>query len=322
MPAAAASAAASAPGRAPSAGGIELRLVDVPVIARNDPRARIYIVDHLAPGTVIHRRIELTNTTISTAHVVLYPAAATVAHGAFLGAAGHTANDLSTWTSVRPGASAVPAGGRLMATVTIAVPPDAAAGEQYGVVWAETRAAPGAGGLTQVSRVGIRIYLSVGPGGPPAADFAIESLTAKRSPEGQPMVLATVHNTGGRTLDIGGNLRLLAGPGGVTAGPFPATLDTTLTRGATEPVTITLDRQLPAGPWDARITLHSGLVERDARATITFPETGASPAVQASPVRRGWLIPALIAAAVGVVLGLATWLGTRGRRWRRLRRPR
>ncbi|MDQ1429844.1 MAG: hypothetical protein QOF40_446, partial [Actinomycetota bacterium] len=28
-----------------------------PAIASNDPRAQIYIVDHLAPGTVISRRI-------------------------------------------------------------------------------------------------------------------------------------------------------------------------------------------------------------------------------------------------------------------------
>ena len=52
--------------------------------------------------------------------------------------------------------------------MTIAVPRDAAPGERYGVVWAEVRAAaPAAGGITQVSRVGIRIYLSVGPGGRP-----------------------------------------------------------------------------------------------------------------------------------------------------------
>ena len=134
LPAGAATAAA--------AGSIGLRLVDVPLAARGDPRARLYIVDHLAPGTVIHRRIEVSNTTASTVHVVLYPAAATIANGSFLGAAGHTPNDLSTWTSVSPGASDVPAGGRVTAAVTITVPSDAAPGEQYGVVWAEARSAP------------------------------------------------------------------------------------------------------------------------------------------------------------------------------------
>jgi hypothetical protein len=277
--AAPASAATTAPSPAPRAaasGSIGLQLIDVPVTARDDPRARLYIVDHLAPGTVIHRRIRVTNTTASTVHIGTYAAAATIDKGAFLGAAGHTPNDLSTWTSVRPRASDVPADGDVTATVTITVPRDAAPGEQYGVVWAETSSAPSAaGGITQVSRVGIRLYLSVGPGGPPAANFTIDSLTAKRSPDGRPTVLATVHNTGGRALDMNGTLQLLAGPGGLNAGPFPANLGTTLAIGDTEPITIALDKQLPAGPWDARVTLRSGLLERKARATITFPDNGA-----------------------------------------------
>jgi hypothetical protein len=311
--------ASAAPSPAPlaaAAGGIGVRLVDAPVAARNDPRARVYIVDHLSPGTVIHRRIQVSNTTASTAHIVLYPAAATIAKGSFLGAAGHTPNDLSTWTSVRPSASDVPAGGRVTATVTITVPRDAAPGEQYGVVWAEARSAPIAGGgVVHVRRVGIRLYISVGPGGPPAANFTIDTLTAKRLPDGQPMVLATVHNTGGRALDMNGTLQLLAGPGGLSAGPFPATLGITLAIGDTEPVTIALDKRIPAGPWDAQITLYSGLLERSARATITFPNTQASPAPTTS-TRPGWLYPA-IAGLLVLLLGIAASLVVLRQRRRR-----
>src|SRR6185503_18960402 len=109
----------------------------------------------------------------------------------------------STWTSISPSEPDVPAGGKVTATVNIKVPRDAAPGEQYGVVWAEVRAAPLAGGgVTQVSRVGIRLYLSVGPGGPPAANFTITSLTATRASDGRPTVQASVHNTGGRALDM------------------------------------------------------------------------------------------------------------------------
>jgi hypothetical protein len=266
---------------APAVGNIGVRLVDAPVSAGNDPRARVYIVDHLAPGTVIHRRIEVSNTTASTVHINLYAAAASVAKGSFLGADGHTANDLSSWTSVSPGAPDVPAGGKVTATVSITVPRDAAPREQYGVVWAEARSAPnaGGGGVIQVNRVGIRLYLSVGPGGPPAADFTIGSLTAARAPDGRPTVRASVHNTGGRALDMNGTLQLLSGPGGLSAGPFPANLGTTLAIGDTESVTIVLDKQLPAGPWDAQITLRSGLLERSARGVITFPVAGAAPLV-------------------------------------------
>ncbi len=316
---AAPSGAATASPRGATQGGIGLRLLDAPANAGNDPRARLYIVDHLAPGTVIHRRVEVSNTTDSTMHVALYPSAATIEKGTFVGAAGRTPNDVSLWTSVDPGASDIPTGGRVTATVTISVPVDAPPGEQYGVVWAEVRSEPVAdGGVLQVSRVGIRIYLSVGPGGAPAADFTIDSLTAERSSEGQPIVLATVHNTGGRALDMSGTLKLLAGPGGLSAGPFPATLGTTLPIAGRETVTIALDDAIPAGPWDARITLRSGLLERTARATISFPASGASPSVLAAPLRPA--TPYLVAGGLVVLLlaGIAAPLVIRKRRLRRL----
>jgi CheY-like chemotaxis protein len=296
-------------------GSLGLRLVDAPVSASDDPRARIYIVDHLAPGTVIKRRIEVSNTTTASAHVMLYAAAAGIEKGSFLGAAGNTANDLSTWTSVDPGEPDVPAGGKLMATVTIAVPADAAPGEQYGVVWAETRSAPSAGGgVTQVSRVGIRLYVSVGPGGAPAAKFTIDTLTAERSASGAPTVVASVHNTGGRALDMNGTLDLRGGPGGLSAGPFPAKLGTTLAIGATERVTITLDKALPAGPWDAEITLRSGMVEGSVSATITFPAAGSSEAVTTTPAASVWPKAAVAIVVVGVGVALALMLFRRRRR--------
>jgi hypothetical protein len=274
----------------------------------------VYIVDRLAPGAVIRRRIEVSNTTASPIHVDLYPAAASVANGSFLGEAGHTPNDLSTWTSVVPGASDVPAGGNVNASVTIAVPRDAAPGERYGVVWAEARSAPAAGGgVVEVSRVGIRLYLSVGPGGPPTANFAIESLTAERALDGRPMVRATMRNTGGRALDMSGTLQLFDGPAGLRAGPFPATLGVTVAIGATEPVTIVLDERLPSGPWDARITLRSGLLERSARANITFPDRGSALPVKVTSPRQGWPRPLVAALIVGLV-GVAALFVMRYRR--------
>ena len=89
------------------------------------------------------------------------------------------------------------------------------------------------------------------------------------------MVVASVHNTGGRALDMSGTLQLSSGPGGLSAGPFAANLGTTLAIGATEPIIIMLDKQIPDGPWHALVILHSGLLERSARATISFPATGA-----------------------------------------------
>lgn len=282
-------------------GSIGLRLLEVPTAAHDDPRARLYIVDHVAPGTAIDRRIEISNTTVSLVHVALYAAAASIDHGSFLGVDGHTQNDLSSWTSVSPNPSDVPANGIATATVAISVPSDAAPGEQYAVVWAEVRSAPPAGGgVIQINRVGIRLYLSVGPGGPPAADFTIDSVTAARAPDGRPTVVATVHNSGGRALDMSGMLQLLSGPGGLSAGPFAATLGVTLAIGETEPVTIALDERIPAGPWNAELTLRSGLLQRRVRAVITFPDKGSSRAVTPTPPESGSPQPEIV--VVGIMM--------------------
>lgn len=285
-------------------GSIGIRLVDVPANAVDDPRAQLYIVDHLAPGTTIERRIEVSNSTNAAMNVDLYSAAATIEAGAFLGAEGRTPNDASTWTSVDPAELPVPADTKLVATVTIAVPEDAAPGEHFAVIWAEARSdSADDSGVTTVTRVGIRIYLSVGPGGPPAAEFTVDSLTASRTTEGQPVVVASVHNTGGRALDIHGSLQLLNGPAGLSAGPFAATVGTTIAVGETAAVTVVLDTQVPAGPWDATVTLSSGLLERSATATITFPESGSAPPVStSSPL--GWLVLAgvLLAVAAGAIV--------------------
>jgi hypothetical protein len=308
--------ASASTGTAP--GGIGLRLLDVPVSAGSDPRAQLYIVDHLAPGATIERRVEVSNTTASTMRVELYSSAATIANGSFLGASGHTPDELSTWTSVTPRTITIAPGGTSTATVTVAIPRNAAPGERYGVVWAQTRTvAGGPAGVVEVSRVGIRLYVSVGPGGAPAAAFTIDSVTAARSADGSPEVFASVRNTGGRALDMSGTLQLLGGPGSLTAGPFSADLGTTLAIGDTERVTFVLDAQLPAGPWDAKIVLRSGLLQEQARATISFPALGSAP-----PVRTGssptWLFAGLFVVILGLAASVVLLLRRRRRGTRQL----
>ena len=285
-------------------GGIGLRIVEAPAAAEDDPRARIYIVDHLAPGTVIERLVEVSNSTTSIHQVALYSSAATIEDGVFVGSEGNTPNELSRWTTVTPGSVDIAAGEKVTAVVKIAVPDDAAPGEQYGVVWAEARSDAASSGVTQVSRVGVRLYVSVGSGAAPAPDFTVASLTASRSAEGEPMVIAAVHNTGGRALDVTGTLMLTDGPGGLSAGPFPAGLSATLAVGDTKNITMTLDDRVPAGPWDAVVALASGVTERRGEATITFPEAGGAAVVatNAESVTR-WPIVAGIGAGI-LVLGV------------------
>jgi hypothetical protein len=252
-------------------GTIGIRIVDVPPdSARRDPLALSYIVNRLAPGKSIQRRIEVSNNTLSTAAVAVYPAAAGLQHGEFAFGAGHSKNELAGWTSVSRDLVRLQSGTKAFETVTIRVPKDASAGERYAVIWAEVSTS-GSGGVKLANRVGIRMYLSVGSGGAPPSNFAIGSLTAKRSASGQPLVVAKVHNSGKRTIAISGNLTLSNGPGGVRAGPFPVKLVVPLAPGSTRAVTVRLDKQLPRGPWRAQLRLKGRLIQRVAVATITFP---------------------------------------------------
>ena len=240
-------------------GSIGIRILDAPTNRSDDPRAKVYIVDHVAPGTTISRRVEVSNDTDATQHIETYAAAASVSNGAFRFGEGHSRNEIATWTTVEPSRADFAAGEKRNVTVKIAVPSDASEGERYEVVWASVGAsAPKGGGIAEVNRVGIRVYLSVGPGGEPPSDFKITELRASRS-DGAPEVTAIVRNTGGRALDLSGKLVLDDGPGALRAGPFPATLGTTLGIGATDAVSVKLDKAIPPGPWKAKLTLESGL---------------------------------------------------------------
>jgi hypothetical protein len=285
-------------------GSIGIGLVDAPTDRRDDPRAHTYIVDHLHQGSTITRHVQVSSTVDAPTTVQLYVGAATLEGGEFTFGEGRAENDLTDWTTIDPPQVAVPADGKTQAEVTIAVPTDADDGERYGVIWAEL---PGSGGSANVvNRVGVRIYLSVGEGDEPVTDFTIDTLTAKREDDGTPVVETTVTNTGGRAIDLSGSLVLENGPGGLSTKPFDVQIGTTLAPGASAPARVALDPTLPAGPWDATVTIQSGRVERTATGSITFPK---EPGESARPVTatedpdaatRKVLIPIAAAAALAV----------------------
>jgi hypothetical protein len=252
-------------------GIIGIRLVGAPGGPANDPIARLYVVGRLSPGSSIQRRVEISNTTRTSADVAVYPAAASIVRGAFAFASGRGQNELSGWTSVSRGVLRLPPGGVAFDTLTVHVPGNASAGQRYAVLWAQVSAPSATAGVNLVNRVGVRMYLSVGPGGALAPNFAIGPLSAKRSATGQPLVVAEVRNTGRSPLEISGNLTLSDGPGGLSAGSVPARLGAILAPGGSEPVTVPLDQKLPRGPWRAHLRLTSGQLQRSAAAMITFP---------------------------------------------------
>jgi hypothetical protein len=299
--------AAATPLTPTSPGGLGVRLLAPPGGGFASPLSHTYIVDALAPGKRIRRRIEVMNSTRQSMRVAVYPAAASLRRGLFTFAGGHLRNDLAGWTRVdvpllilRPGASTVVA-------LTIDVPTTAAPGEHHAVVWAELAATVN-NRVRLVNRVGIRLYVTVGRGGDAPANFAIGRLRSGRSGAGDPFLAATVVNSGARTLLLGGDLTLSKGPGGSTAGPFPAALDVALSPGGSAEMRVRLDRRLPRGPWLARLRLRSGQLERRVVATVLFPREGRVPVVAAGAPsdsrRRSLLLLAFFTLAVGVVATL------------------
>lgn len=291
-------AAAQEPNNQAPIGSVGIRLLEAPVSLQDDPRALAYIVDNLPPGTTITRRIEVSNKGTQEQPVVLYPAAASVGYDGFRIGDGRAVNELTTWMSVAPSDLTLAPNSVAQATVTITVPPDAPEGEQYAVVWAQTAEVGNSAGIQNVSRAGIRTYLSVGPGNGPPADLEIGDITAARSDTGAPEIRADVTNTGGRALDPGGSVSLSGGPGGIAAGPVQGS-GPSIAPGQSGTVTFELDSALPAGPWQAAITVTSGLVNKSTDAELTFPDQGSVSAEGASSDSG---VPLWIWALVAVVI--------------------
>lgn len=251
-------------------GSIGIRLLDAPTNRADDPRATQFIVDHLPPGAVIERRIEISSTVVADVPVALYPAAVDIVDGEWRPRDGRAANELTSWMTVTPSEVTVPGGGVVVATVRVVVPSNPTPGEHYGVVWAELPVAS-SGSVRVVNRVGVRTYLSIGAGSEPPTDFDITSLTARRAADGSLTLLANAANIGGRAVDLSATIDLADGPGGVRAGPFDSEQATTLAPGESGAVTVAVPSVLPVGPWMATVEVRSGALRRVRAALITFP---------------------------------------------------
>ena len=289
---------------------VGVRLVDVPAALIDDPRARHYIIDSLKPGVVVKRRVEVWNKSSTPLHVELYPGAAGIVRGSFIGAAGNARNELTSWIRLGRAGLDIPARSTARSNVTIAVPGDAAPGERYGVVWAQIKGNQGGEGVSLVNRTGIRVYLSVGGNNPPQAQFTVAMMTAARDNARHAVVQAQVHNTGGRALDLTGSLTMSQVSGNLNAGPYPVQLGTTLAPGQKEPVKVIIPDKVEDGPWDVSLTLKSGLLEERHKARITFPSSpGAAQAAPARRIESNALGSALLPLVAALTLLLAVALG-------------
>ncbi|GAB4103767.1 hypothetical protein AB0C50_11145 [Micromonospora taraxaci] len=294
-------------------------MLEAPTDRRSDPRALRYIVDHLPPGTTIKRQLLIVNRTDESRRVDVYPAAATLDASAFRFGEGRAENELTSWVTVdhRTVELAPRAEARVRATIT--VPPAASRGERYGVLWASTTSTPRASSeIAQVHRVGVRMYLDIGPGGEPASDFSIGAISPARSEAGEPSVTVQVRNTGGRALDLTGTVTLTDGPAGSRAGPFAVGQGVTLAPGASGQVVARFPVELPNGPWKAEVSLESGMVKGSATAQIRFPDAGqiGTKGSVVSRLTSAWAVGAAVAGLL-----LVTGLAVLARRSRRSGRP-
>ncbi len=288
----------------PADGGFGIQLLDAPLSGRDDPRASRYIVDHVKPGATIQRRIKVVNNSPKPLSIDVYPGAASIEGEQFQVAARDVSNDLTEWISLAKNTLTLQAGGEQAVMTTIRVPKDATRGERYGVIWASTTSAAVSGNVTQVHRVGVRVYLDVGPGGAPITAFTIGAVTAGRSAEGLPFLAVDVRNTGERAVDISGSAMLSGGPAGLGAGPFPVTEAPTLAPGQAGVVTIGFPVEIPAGPWTVDVQLGSGRVKNSVSATITFPAPGQVIAASSSSSMPWWQIAVAVVAGLLILLGI------------------
>ena len=258
----------------------------------------------------------MTNSSAHPLDVSAYAAAASISGGQFRFGPARAPNVLTGWTTVNPSSvTLAPAASRTI-TVRIAVPDKALSGEQYGVIWAQVSSPAGAGGVRQVNRVGVRMYLDVS-GTRQASSFTITRILAHRDlPTRRPQVTALVRNTGQRAIDVSGTIALStrAGWAGNPAGGNRR--DDQIAPGGEQNVTASFDTRLQSGPWLATVKLSSGTVHNQAAATVHFAALArvlAAPAAHrpggsSSP---GWVIEAGIAALILLVLAAAVWLTRR-----------
>jgi hypothetical protein len=160
------------------------------------------------------------------------------------------------------------------------------------------------------------MYVYVGGTNPPTS-FTVSTLTGMRDSAGHPVVRALVHNTGGLAVDLTGTLAMSSVTGALTAGPYPAQLGTTLAPGQSEPVWFMLTSQMTDGPWNATVTLHSGLNQQAFWAKITFPSSpGTAPPAAARPVGGSLGFVTILAGAIliAILAALITLIITHRRR--------
>ncbi|WP_256820412.1 hypothetical protein [Dietzia sp. Die43] len=290
-------------------GGFGIRIGQVPVELADNPRASTYIVDNVPPGKRMERQIVVSSTMTERATFDLYVGAAHVDDMGYQAEPRGATNALTTWSSLDKTEVTLDPGQEEIVTVSVDVPADAPEIEQYAIIWMSTKAdTANADAVKAVSRVGIRMYLSVGAGDGPRPSFSITSLLPIRLAAGSVAIKAILENTGERAVEVSGTLDLTNGPGGLSV-PAIDSGGRTIPPGSTGELIIEVPESstFPAGPWSADVTLDSGYGKETASAEVSFPDQGEGEPVDVTGGLSWTVWGAVGLGALLVVALLALW---------------
>jgi hypothetical protein len=274
--------------------GIGLRLVDGPTDAAGGLATDR--ISHVIPaGGTARWTIEVVNSGPDPLEVPLTVGAAELVDGQFRPADDAAGAELPDWVTIEPASPVVPAGSRLQATVTVEVPEDATDGDHAAAVWAS---ATSHGPVTQVNRVGLRTLITVADG-VPAAGFSIGDITVEPAEDGPASIAVEVTNTGGRMLEVAGELDLHDGPGGVSAGALPLS-PTSIATGAIGTLRTPVDPELPEGRWTVEARIVGDGLSDEASATLLLGQ----PPPEGDGENRAGLIALAVLLLVVTVIAL------------------
>src|ERR1700754_4532684 len=79
---------------------VGIRLLEAPMARREDPRAHMYIVDHLNPRAQNSRRFEVLNKTDRAREFDIYAGSASLEENEFVFGEDHDGNELTSWTKL------------------------------------------------------------------------------------------------------------------------------------------------------------------------------------------------------------------------------
>ncbi|MDX1659026.1 MAG: hypothetical protein R3343_09420 [Nitriliruptorales bacterium] len=137
-------------------------------------RRSSYLIHDVSPGDVLEDRVEVVNLTNAPIQLLVESVDATLnADGAFAPAGPGTRREAGAWIELERNSLEIAPLGAESVGVTITVPSTAPAGDHVAAIVVQREDPDLQGNVRVVNRVGVRVYLTVGGGGPLSRDFSI-----------------------------------------------------------------------------------------------------------------------------------------------------